>query len=747
MRALAVAALCCLLAACGGDESSSSGNNGMTQLKILLHGYEGAALVGVNGVQHEVDGSSVEALGRFPEGTAVNVELLQKNPDYYCWPSSWHGLLVDVSRTVIFSCARENTIERPTVTSVGYSPEVLINMENGVDVTSTSSTDDPVIGYSLTAITQPPGSTFFHDTLFSNGGLQVYTVDTVGTYTIAVRALTASAVSYPIVITIEAVDLPPEIYNLSMSPESIYTGTDVTASANIYDQDPASVTISYLWNVNGAPITAITGDTLPASYFSKGDTITVQARAEDQSHTVFSGELSRSVLDSPAQVDASNFPQSILRGTALDIALLLSDPDGDDLSAVSLKYGPAGMTIADGRLQWHGNPILMSDRGIFRFGIALADNDSAVADFSIQVAENSRSATALGMNELTGTMLRRRDRVMDYDNDGIIEAIAHNDDSLSIIEIGDAVRGQWTLGALNDVTSSTEIHDATFVPQQTGQAQLAVLTSSVLLIDTESGKILAEKPLPDVSSFYSSIHYSAGADLSGGTLVVVLASSNSSSNRRLIGLDPETLDTVWQSVSGNIGDILMVANVDDDPQAEIVTKGGYVFDSSTGVNQWLFSNTTSSAIYPLFIESLGYSLGVQSIQSNNIRVMDFSTRSSTTINLPTMNSAALYTGNTDADSNDEIVLLKTWEVLTYDYDVDSGLTLKSNEDSASNISDKAVIPNFTSDNKAAIIAVGYQGMHIQHFEPEPVWQPLAVEGCLKPADYTLANRASALPHP
>lgn len=747
MRALAVAALCCLLAACGGDESSSSGNKGMTQLKILLHGYEGPALIGVNSEQYEVSGSNVEALGRFPEGTEVTVELLQKDPGYYCWPFQWHGLLVDISHTVIFSCGLENAIERPFVTSVSYSPEIFINMQNSLHITSISSTESPVMGYSLTAIEQPEGSTFSHDTLFSNSDYQRYSVDTVGTYTIEVRAFTASAISSPITITVQAIDSPPEIYNLSISPEDIYTETDVTASANIYHQDPSSVTLSYLWSVNGTPIPEITADTLPANYFTKGDTITLQARAENLNHTVFSNELSRSVLDSPAQLDASNIPQTLLRGSTLDIPLLLTDPDGDEPGLVSLKYGPAGMAIVDGRLQWHGNPILMSDRGLFRFGISLADGDSAVAELSIRVTENGRSTTTLGMNELTGTMLRRRDRVMDYDNDGIVEAIAHNDYSLSIIEIGDSVREQWALAAMNDVTSSTEIHDATFVPQQTGQAHLAVLTSSVLLVDTASGQFLAERPLPDISNFYSSIHYSAGEDPSAGTLVVMLASSNSSNNRRLIGLDPETLDTAWQSVSGNLGDVMMIANVDDDPQAEIVTTGGYVFDSSTGANQWLFGNTTTNSIYPLFIESLGYSLGVQNIHSNNMRVMDFNTRSSTTINLPAMSSAFLTTGNTDVDGNDEVVLLKTWEVLTYDYDVDSGLTLKSSEESASNSGDKSVVPNFTDDSKAAIVAVGYQGMYVQHFEPEPVWRALSVVGCQKPSRYTLANRASTSVQP
>lgn len=750
MRALAVAALCCLLAACGGDESSSSsGNSGKTYLKVMLYGYEGNAVVGVNRSEtHNISGGSVHTLGRYPEGSVVEVELADKDPAYYCWPASWVGLLVDTSQTVIFSCSRQSALNKPIITGVNLPSEVAVNLNNNLYITSMSPQNDPVIGYAIDVISQPEGATFLHQQDLYDISKHLFKADTIGSYTLEVRAISANGSSDPYTVTINAIDPPPEFLQISLAPSRIYTNTDAVAAAVTYDFNDPVVSKSYLWSVNNTPIAEITGNTLPASYFSKGDQISVQIKAEDTNNSILSSKLTRTVSDSPAQLDASNIPQTLSRGTALDIPLLLSDIDDDEISEVSLKYGPAGMEIIDNRLQWHGNPILMSGRGTFHFGISLSDSDTAIEDFDLLVTETSLSTKTYGINDLDADTLKRSDQMIDFDNDGIKEVITYNPFSLSIMEIGESVKEDWAIAALDYATDvySPAIVDATFIPQEDAQAHVAILTNDILVIDTETGRTVAIKSLPDIHEYYSSIHYVAGETSADGVLVVLL--QNPSTTRRLVGLDPETLEILWQSVSGSIGNVSMVANIDNDPADEIITTGGFVFDGQTGANQWIFANTSSAQLYPLYNESLGHSLGVQDMRSGNMRVIDFNNRSITPITLTALSGAALASGNVDSDADDEIVLIKSQEVQTYDYDATNAALELTNTFSSSYISGtKVLIPDFTADNKAVLISTGTQGAHLQQLQQDSDWQALPVIGCRSPKAYTLATTASdaALP--
>lgn len=750
MRALAVAALCCLLAACGGDESSSSsGNSGKTYLKVMLYGYEGNAVVGVNRSEtHNISGGSVHTLGRYPEGSVVEVELADKDPAYYCWPASWVGLLVDTSQTVIFSCSRQSALNKPIVTGVNLPSEVAINLNNNLYITSMSPQNDPVIGYAIDVISQPEGATFLHQQDLYDISKHLFKADTIGSYTLEVRAISANGSSDPYTVTINAIDPPPEFLQISLAPSRIYTNTDAVAAAVAYDFNDPVVTISYLWSVNNTPIAEITGNTLPASHFSKGDQVSVQIKAEDTNNSILSSKLTRTVSDSPAQLDASNIPQTLSRGTALDIPLLLSDIDGDEISEVSLKYGPAGMEIVDNRLQWHGNPILMSGRGTFHFGISLSDTDTSVEDFDLLVTETSLSTKTYGINDLDADTLKRKDQVLDFDNDGIKEVITYNDFSLSIMEVGESIKEDWAVAAFDYLTDvySPVIVDATFIPREDARAHVAILTNDILVIDTETGETVAVKSLPDIHDFYSSIHYVAGETLEDGVLVVLL--QNSSIVRRLVGLDPKTLEVLWQSVSGNLGNVSMVANIDNDPADEIVTTGGYVFDSQTGANQWLFTNTSSAQIHPLYNESLGYSLGIQDMRSGNMRVIDFNTRSITPIILTALSGAALASGNIDSDADDEVILVKSQEVQTYDYDVVAAATTLTNTFSATYISGtRVLVPDFTADNKAVLISAGTQGVYLRQLQQDATWETLSGTGCESPETYTLATSASDAAQP
>ena len=100
-------------------------------------------------------------------------------------------------------------------------------------------------------------------------------------------------------------DLPPEVTQVSISPNPIY-GTD-NADCQFTASDPEGALMGTLvwWTVNGQESTSYLGiDPLPSSYFSAGDVLVCKVRAED-----FAGQYSAVVESAPITV--SNSPPTI----------------------------------------------------------------------------------------------------------------------------------------------------------------------------------------------------------------------------------------------------------------------------------------------------------------------------------------------------------------------------------------------------------------------------------------------------
>ena len=73
----------------------------------------------------------------------------------------------------------------------------------------------------------------------------------------------------------------PQITSLTLSPTAVDVTTPVVATATTTDADGDPVTVSYVWTVAGNVVNGVTGDTLDPSYFSRGDTISVDATPND----------------------------------------------------------------------------------------------------------------------------------------------------------------------------------------------------------------------------------------------------------------------------------------------------------------------------------------------------------------------------------------------------------------------------------------------------------------------------------
>lgn len=723
MRTLLVALACALLAACGGDDGDSTPiitkfNTSQTALKVMLPGYEGDAIVEVNGTAHFVSGSSVHQLGVFPEGTEAQVRLVEQEDGYHCWPTDQHAILVDISFTVMFYCTKNDSPTRPQITWISHPAALAVDTLDAININAESPTGSPVLGFRLDVVSAPDGATFIHETPNTASQYQYFRMDTPGEYVIEVRAETTAGLSPPFTIEIDAYDPAPDV-DFTLTPPQVYTDTDVVVTSSINDNDPSSVSLTHVWYINDTQVPDVEGNTLPSHLFKKGDSIRVEIIAKDPYNEVTTPRKGATVLDSPAELDTSNIPTQANRGTPLSVDLLVTDKDIDDTPTVSLAYGPRGMEINNNTLQWQVDPILITEEGLFHFGIALSENEQEVADLTLQVIDSERKSIAIAPPGTTSARLAKANQLVDYDNDGIKEAIYVDDTYMAIT---DMVSGEveWALNALGRDRTQT-LKDAVFVPRDGQTGLVAILSDYIDLIDPTTGKTVAKRGLGTIETgnyyYGNNISYVGGATPGNGFLVISI-----DSDRRLVALDQHTLDIKWRTIVGDIEEIAVVANLDTDPQDEIVTTSGYVFDGETGANQWLYESYTS--FHTLYQENLGYSLGVYPKTGDTIRLVDFHEKSYTGISTGISNVRTMGTGNLDADEDDELIIVGYSDTTVFNYDGNTQSVAASGAYPVPYTQNMRVIRSFTDDNKASIVGTYGSSLRFHDILTDTDWNEL-----------------------
>ena len=109
----------------------------------------------------------------------------------------------------------------------------------------------------------------------------------------------------------------PQITSLTLSPTAVDVTTPVVATATTTDADGDPVTVSYVWTVAGNVVNGVNGDTLDPAYFSRGDTISVDATPNDgfDDGVVVSVSISGTVLNTaPTMPGVTITPPGCYRG-------------------------------------------------------------------------------------------------------------------------------------------------------------------------------------------------------------------------------------------------------------------------------------------------------------------------------------------------------------------------------------------------------------------------------------------------
>ena len=145
---------------------------------------------------------------------------------------------------------------------------------------------------------------------------------------------------------------PPVVRSVEVSADPASGGTELAATAEVWDPDGGLTTLAWRWYRNGHPMEQATASTLSATAFASGDRIEAEALASDGESVSEPRRSEAFTLENRAPRFAAEPPAMSSEGGVLTVRVSASDPDGDPLR-YELGQAPSGMTIDDhGAIRW-----------------------------------------------------------------------------------------------------------------------------------------------------------------------------------------------------------------------------------------------------------------------------------------------------------------------------------------------------------------------------------------------------------
>jgi hypothetical protein len=292
----------------------------------------------------------------------------------------------------------------------------------------------------------------------------------------------------------------------------------------------------------------------------------------------------------PRPVLTSTAPAQVGAGQTLSFQVSGKDEFGVALGPYVLDFGPAGMAVtAEGTVTWQ----------------AKAPMFSSVLDVAWQVSVPSYPGVKLAgttqvSDPIRGMPLRRFGIeipvwnsglvVTDLDGDGKQEMLVASKSGLAINAWNGALgvyeikwAYPWSIGPSAPLTA---VAARDLDGDGKSEIFMAAGNSLVRLEGTTRREVArytgaAAAVLLDVEV--------ADLDSNGSLELVCLEGTSAySTTSRLVVFDALTMAEQWRSADLPLRGTLAVGNVDTDPNREIVTAGGYVFDGVTHANEWAY---------------------------------------------------------------------------------------------------------------------------------------------------------------
>ena len=176
---------------------------------------------------------------------------------------------------------------------------------------------------------------------------------------------------------------PPTVKSVTLRPEIIYRGVDITADPVSFDADGDYVRYNFQWFVNDTDVSETTS-VLKGNTFKRGDRVAVKVTPYDSDDegphfmtppVVIPNGPPRIVSSPPSEFKAENYTYQVIA----------EDPDGDPLT-YSLTSAPQGMTI-DAKTGLITLPIKKEDAGTHDIEVIAQDPQGlkAVQKYSLTI--------------------------------------------------------------------------------------------------------------------------------------------------------------------------------------------------------------------------------------------------------------------------------------------------------------------------------------------------------------------------
>lgn len=387
---------------------------------------------------------------------------------------------------------------------------------------------------------------------------------------------------------------PPFTGQIVLENSSPNTTQPITVSLpDISDVDGDDLSVTFQWRINGDLFAGITGDTLPAGLAKKGDEVQIIAVVSDGVDKSISDPVSVIIADAPTTVSVEDLVDEVSYGGAFEFTVSAVDPD-EEVTLVEKAYGPSGMQVdSSGKVTWAPNELMMQNEEEYFFGLRTVPQGEVILERSVRVIDDSRAFPLVRSGiEVPGH--NHSIWVADFSRDGTNEIV-----------LTDSVRRIFTLKY--DGESYVQNWMYPFVLPNEGAIQQILVHdlnkdgNQEIIAITEDGISVISGPNERATLLYSSINTSLIAaaieDVNGnGKLEIAVLSGDRYGDAKLSVYQLDSWELLFSAVLAEGGHSVLIDNVDADDALEIIVSSGYVFDGSTGENEWYYPHGFGSKL-------------------------------------------------------------------------------------------------------------------------------------------------------
>jgi len=252
---------------------------------------------------------------------------MSRNNLYVMWIVLLIGLSSLSALTHISEASQSRHSPSVSIQESSFNPATNLTVHAGDTVIWTNDDGEP---HTVTSTSSPAS---FDSGTISSGGTFNFTFTSAGTYDYHCSFHTSVNASLTVVEPDD--NNPPEVSDITLSPDPVMTNDVISVSATSSDTDGDSVTLSYSWLINGNFISE-TGNTLSgSSWFDKSDQIQVEITPNDGSvngNTVISSAIT--ISNSPPSISSATISPLTLNNESVAICTVSgwNDADGDPVS-------------------------------------------------------------------------------------------------------------------------------------------------------------------------------------------------------------------------------------------------------------------------------------------------------------------------------------------------------------------------------------------------------------------------------